>query len=757
MNRASDSFRRWCTLNHIDATKIESLEPNKIEEFLPGIFATDFFEYLGKTPKVYIFINSYEAPWESKKSKGNFHEKDKWIRNKVIPNMPGLSWVICGREKLPEDFEYDPVWEMSLEQHQVDKLSKKYSDKFLEGCGIENKDIRDIIIKASDGVLYYLNLSVDTYEMIKTCKKRQPIPEDFGKTQHEIFKKFVNCLDADEIRVLKVLSVPNFWDLDLFKMLIWAEFDTRYSAANTEYPVTNTGYPETAFSELTKFSFIKKDAGERYLIHALMRKNLQESQNADDRKPIHQFLLEHYSKKLKDLKIEAISQKHEVALIEAFYHAKEVFEAEDLFNWFISVSEPFYRATFWQLIIPPYEEILIILKEKLGQEHPSVATTLNNLAELYESKGDYEKALTLYMQSLEIRENVLGPQHQSVAATLKNLAELYENMGDYVATTLNNLAEFYKNMGDDEKTILFYKRSLQISESVLGPKHPSIVPTLNNLAGLYRNIEDYETALPLYIQSFEISENVLGPEHPSVATILNNLAELYKIMGDYEKALLLYKRTLEIRETTFGPQHPYVATTLNNLALLYESLGYYEEALSLYMRDLKISENVLGPQHPSVAVTLNNLAALYYNMGNYEKALPLYKRSLKIRKTALGPKHPYVATTLNNLAGLYSITGEYDKALPLYNQSLETSESVLGPQHPFVATILNNLAELYRNVGEYDKALPLYMRSLKISENVLGPQHPSVATILNNLAALKKCRKEISPDKLVRLKPENHG
>ena len=59
-----------------------------------------------------------------------------------------------------------------------------------------------------------------------------------------------------------------------------------------------------------------------------------------------------------------------------------------------------------------YEEILQILEAKLGPEHPDVVTlTLNNLATLYKSMGDYEKALPLYQRALEISEKVLGPQH----------------------------------------------------------------------------------------------------------------------------------------------------------------------------------------------------------------------------------------------------------------------------------------------------------------------------------------------------------
>lgn len=117
LNSASDSFRKWCHLHHIDVSKIESLEPNKIEELLPGIFAADFFEHFGENSKFYIFIDTYEALWDGLRDKGSFHEKDKWIRDNLIPNMLGVSWVICGREKLLWFPECDSDWDMYLEQH----------------------------------------------------------------------------------------------------------------------------------------------------------------------------------------------------------------------------------------------------------------------------------------------------------------------------------------------------------------------------------------------------------------------------------------------------------------------------------------------------------------------------------------------------------------------------------------------------------------------------------------------------------------
>ena len=459
LNGTSDSFRKWCSLHHLNISKVELLEPNEIEELLPGIFAADFFNYFGENSKFYIFMDTYEALWNGLRNKGSFHEKDKWIRDNLIQNMIGVSWVICGREKLLWVPECDPEWDTYLEQHSVDELPESYCQEFLIESGIDNKSIQDIIIKASKGVPYYLNLSVDTFEKVKIFKKREPTPEDFGKTQPKIFNTFVKYLYCDEIRALEILSAPNFWDRNLFEILM-KRFDP--------------GFPTGAFSEMIKFSFIKTDTDGRFSIHQLMRKSLQEHQAETDSKNTHQFLFAYYNDKIQDLDIKEITQEHENALTEAFYHAKKILEAEELCEWFISISDSFNRAAFWRLIAPMYEEILQILEAKLGPEHPSVATTLNNLAGLYYNMGAYEKALPLYQRALDIREKILGPEHPSVATTLNNLALLYDNMGAY------------------EKALPHYQRALEISERVLGPKHPNTAIIENNLIQVIRDMEEKE-------------------------------------------------------------------------------------------------------------------------------------------------------------------------------------------------------------------------------------------------------------------------
>ena len=422
-----------------------------------------------------------------------------------------------------------------------------------------------------------------------------------------------------------------------------------------------------------------------------------------------------------------------------------------------------------------YDEALPVALEAVraaaatfGSTHPNVATSLNDLAQLYHKLGKYTEAELLLRRALAIYEKALGPDHLYLATSMNNLAKLYYDQGKYaeaeplyrrgleitekvrgpehpdVGSSLNDLATLYMTQGRYAEAEPLFKRCLTIKEKTYGPEDPHLATTLNNLAALYDQQGKYAEAEPLYLRSLTIREKAYGPDHPDVADSLNNLAVLYYEQGKYAEAEPLFKRTLAIYEKILGPEHPDLANGLNNLAELYRKRGRYADAMPLYQRSLAIREKALGPNHPDVAVSLITLAQLFEDQGNYAGAEPLLTRALAIREKALGPDTPSVAVILSSLASLYRKQGQYAQAEPLYNRSLTINEKALGPDHPAVANSLNSLAALYDEQGKYAEEEPLYKRSLAIREKTLGPDHPDVALGLNNLAALYMSRGKYS-------------
>jgi len=63
-----------------------------------------------------------------------------------------------------------------------------------------------------------------------------------------------------------------------------------------------------------------------------------------------------------------------------------------------------------------YKEALEVTKKAQGEEHPEVATRLNNLAFVLEEQGNAKEAARMGKQALAIWEKALGLDHPHTQA-----------------------------------------------------------------------------------------------------------------------------------------------------------------------------------------------------------------------------------------------------------------------------------------------------------------------------------------------------
>ena len=150
----------------------------------------------------------------------------------------------------------------------------------------------------------------------------------------------------------------------------------------------------------------------------------------------------------------------------------------------------------------PHAEVCATWIEQEQMTLFEAARLLNQAGYYLDDRARYNDAESLYVRALAIKEQHLGPQHPSTATSLNNLAGLYRRQGKY---------------GDAEP---LYVRALAIDEKALGAMHPDVAIDLNNLALLYGNQGKYGDAEPLYVRALAIHEQHLGPQHPNTATSL---------------------------------------------------------------------------------------------------------------------------------------------------------------------------------------------------------------------------------------------
>ena len=77
---------------------------------------------------------------------------------------------------------------------------------------------------------------------------------------------------------------------------------------------------------------------------------------------------------------------------------------------------------------PLYRRALAIREEKLGDDHPDVAQSLNNLALLLKTQGKLAEAEPLSRRALDIFEQKLGAGHPNTQTVRENYQALLDEL-----------------------------------------------------------------------------------------------------------------------------------------------------------------------------------------------------------------------------------------------------------------------------------------------------------------------------------------
>ena len=150
--------------------------------------------------------------------------------------------------------------------------------------------------------------------------------------------------------------------------------------------------------------------------------------------------------------------------------------------------------------------------------------------------GDYAQAEPLYRQAMEIRRKRLGEDHPDYATSLNNLAALYEARATTPRPSRSTARRWRSGRRPWARTT------------------PTTPPSLNNLAVLYQAMGDYAQAEPLYRQALEIRKKAPGrgpsrlrhqPEQPGLCCTVD---------GQLRAAEPLYQQAMEIRKKALGEE-----------------------------------------------------------------------------------------------------------------------------------------------------------------------------------------------------------
>lgn len=251
-----------------------------------------------------------------------------------------------------------------------------------------------------------------------------------------------------------------------------------------------------------------------------------------------------------------------------------------------------------------YFEECVDLNSKIEDESQvaSTASTLNNIGLIYKKKGNYNKAIDYYLQSLNIREKV--------------------NDTSGVISSLNNISTIYLEMGEDEKAKEVINRCLKVVD--LHEDTRSAAIAFNNLGMVYERQKKIRKAIKAFKQSIQLFKKTNSLR--DIALITSNVGVMYRDLEEIDSAFYYIHQASDIGKEINDPE--VIASTDFNLAILYiDSSPSKAIVLGEKARDISIQIHSIQTQKESAEV----LWRAYRNKKNYKKSLEMYEEYIMLR------------------------------------------------------------------------------------------------------------------------------
>lgn len=236
--------------------------------------------------------------------------------------------------------------------------------------------------------------------------------------------------------------------------------------------------------------------------------------------------------------------------------------------------------------------------------------------------------------------------------TALRLAALGPDSDVRTATTLNNLASIYQDQGRYREAKSAYLRSIRVWERAAGPYNPGLAQPLNNLGGLYLAMGRLKDAERYTERSLAIRNSNPGPHTPETDRAMNTLGLIRIAQNRYSEADQIFRALVGTIEARHGSTDPLLIPYLHNLALSIAGLGRTEDALQTFHRLLRIGEAAYGPRHPALAVSYFWLARTYRIGGKLTLAEPLLQHVLSVAAGKLPRNHPLLSEAMLEHAAL---------------------------------------------------------------------------------------------------------
>lgn len=203
----------------------------------------------------------------------------------------------------------------------------------------------------------------------------------------------------------------------------------------------------------------------------------------------------------------------------------------------------------WTEAMAFYEEIIRILREKVGDDAWLLGMVYFNMGILNRQLGDYAQAEYFHELALRISLQSHGKSHSEYPMIISELGRTAQLRGDL------------------DKADSLLNVSLLSRIDILGKKHPFYPAGLMDVAALYLEKNQPDAAYPLLSEALKVQIEIEGPRHSSVVATLQKIAYCSLLQGRFAEADSVMRLSGDLFGAIYGDDGQTIAKSRDNQIL----------------------------------------------------------------------------------------------------------------------------------------------------------------------------------------------
>ena len=244
-------------------------------------------------------------------------------------------------------------------------------------------------------------------------------------------------------------------------------------------------------------------------------------------------------------------------------------------------------------------------------------------------ENQYNQAIGL------VEERRFAEAEPILLLSLERFIESEGPLSEDVGWAAQNLAKMYEAKGDHARAIERWRQVIAVIEAHVGPEHISVGERLEIVGMLALDLERWQEAEAAFRRALTLFTAEYGPEHHLTVGVGFNLGNALFMRKQYPEAEALQQRLVDERIRSLGPHHPAVAQILVHLGSQRFQRKLYRPAFARYVQAVNIYESPECPLPDGYDAILTDYSRLARQVGDTEFAERILKRREQFLKQKL--------------------------------------------------------------------------------------------------------------------------